>query len=88
MPWAAKGWQEEKPLSPELAEMLAAFAKRGGTDEVSLIGLDRRWRFLADLTDPDGPLPDDLTRHIERWEEEWIELTRWMPPRPAASRMP
>jgi hypothetical protein len=70
--WVAKRWQEGKPLSPELGEMFNAFAKRGGTDEVSLSGLERRWSFLATLPDPDGPLPDGLTKKIAEWEEERI----------------
>lgn len=70
--WVAKRWQEEKPLSQELAKMFDAFAKRGGTNEVSLKGIESRWRFLANLPDPDGPLPDELTRQIARWEEERI----------------
>lgn len=74
--WVAKRWQEEKPLSPELTKMFDACAKRGGTDEVSLSGLDRRWRFLVDLPDPDRPLPGGLTRQIERWEEERIRAVK------------
>ncbi|MCW3784583.1 hypothetical protein [Defluviimonas salinarum] len=71
--WVAKRWQEGKPLSPELGKMCNAFAKRGGIDEVSLSGLERRWSFLSSLPDPDGPLPDDLTKQIARWEDERIQ---------------
>jgi hypothetical protein len=71
--WVAKRWQEGRPLSSELKEMFNAFAKRGNTDEVSLNGLDRRWSFLATLPDPDGPLPDDLTKQVDRWEDERIQ---------------
>jgi len=68
--WVAKRNAEGKPLSAELAEMFNAFAKRGGTDEVSLHGLERRWSFLLDLPDPEGPLPDDLTARIAKWEAD------------------
>ncbi|MEL6551357.1 MAG: DUF3800 domain-containing protein [Pseudomonadota bacterium] len=71
--WVAKRWQEDKSLSPELGAMFNAFAKRGGTDEVSLNGLERRWSFLATLPDPDGPLPEELTERIAQWEEERIQ---------------
>lgn len=71
--WVAKRREEGKPLSPELAEMFNAFAKRGGTDEVSLRGLDRRWSFLRDLPEPNGPLPDNIEAQVERWEEERIQ---------------
>jgi len=68
--WVAKRWQESKPLSPQLKEMFNAFAKRGGTDEVSLSGLDRRWSFLATLPVPDDPLPDELMKQISIWEDK------------------
>lgn len=68
--WVAKRNEEEKALSPELAEMFNAFAKRGGTDEVSLRGLERRWSFLLDLPDPEDPLPSELKAKFAQWEEE------------------
>lgn len=68
--WIAKRHVEGKALSPELAEMFNAFAKRGGTDEVSLRGLERRWSFLLDLPEPERPLPEDLAARIEKWEED------------------
>jgi hypothetical protein len=67
--WVAKRHEEGKQLSPELAEMFNAFVKRGRTDEVSLKGLDRRWRFLLDLPEPEGPLPEDLEAKFEEWEQ-------------------
>jgi Protein of unknown function (DUF3800) len=67
--WVAKRNEEGKALSPELAEMFNAFVKRGGTDEVSLQGLERRWSFLLNLPDPEDPLPDDLKARIEEWED-------------------
>jgi len=71
--WVAKRLEEDKPLSPELGEMFNAFAKRGGTDEVSLRGLERRWSFLTKLPNPDGPLPEELTKRIAHWEEGRIQ---------------
>ena len=56
--------------------MFNAFAKRGGTDEVSLSGLEHRWSFLANLPVPDGPLPDDLTKQIARWEDARIQAVK------------
>jgi hypothetical protein len=44
--WIAKRIQENKPISPELYELFGMQAKRGLTDEVSLAGLDKRWRHL------------------------------------------
>lgn len=74
--WVAKRNAEGKSLSPELAEMFNAFAKRGGTDEVSLHGLERRWRFLLDLPDPEEPLPDDLAARIEEWESDRLRAVK------------
>lgn len=68
--WTAKRREEGQTLSLELQEMFYAFAKRGGTDEVSLRGLERRWSFLLDLPDPDGPLPEELKDRIEKWEKQ------------------
>lgn len=68
--WVAKRRAEGKVLSPELAEMFNSFAKRGMTDEVSLSGLERRWRFLLDLPDPKGPLPKDFEEKIAQLEKE------------------
>ncbi|PJI85995.1 hypothetical protein BC777_2349 [Yoonia maricola] len=68
--WVAKRIEDGKPLSPELAQMFNAFARRGVTDEVSLAGLDRRWRFLVDLPEPEGPLPEGLAAKFEEWESD------------------
>lgn len=68
--WVAKRNEEGKALSPQLAEMFNAFAKRGGTDEVSLRGLERRWGFLLELPDPEYPLRDEIKEKIAQWEEE------------------
>lgn len=68
--WVAKRKEDGKPVSPELAQMFNAFAKRGTTDEVSLAGLDRRWRFLVDLPEPEGPIPDELAAKLEEWEND------------------
>lgn len=71
--WVVKRWQENKPISPALGEMLNAFAKRGHANEVSLSGLMDRWSFLDHLPMPDGPLPDHLTKLIARLEDERIQ---------------
>ncbi|MEM8970802.1 MAG: hypothetical protein AAGD43_01900 [Pseudomonadota bacterium] len=58
--WVAKRNEDGKSVSQELAYLFNTFAKRGSTDEVSLASLERRWRFLVDLPEPDGPLPEGL----------------------------
>jgi hypothetical protein len=44
--WIAKRLQEDKPVSEELEGLFWTQAKRGMTDEVSLAGMDKRWRHL------------------------------------------
>lgn len=68
--WVAKRHIEGKALSPELIAMLSAFAKRGLTDEVSLLGIQRRWAFLLDLPEGKDPLPEDLQARLEQWETD------------------
>lgn len=67
--WIAKRMQEDKPLSKELAALFWTQAKRGLTDEVSLAGMDKRWRHLLHLPEPEKPLPEDLQRYLEELEE-------------------
>lgn len=52
--WAAKRRIEEKPLSPELNDMLYTLGKRGISDEVSLEANSARWSHLAELPEPTG----------------------------------
>jgi hypothetical protein len=68
--WVAKRLREDKPVSPELHNLFWTQAKRGLVDEVSLAGLDRRWRHLVDLPKPDKPLPAELQARVEELEEE------------------
>ncbi len=74
--WVAKRMTENKPLSPELGALFDAQAKRGRTDEVSLAGLDRRWRHLVELPEPDGPLPDELQEVLERNEQDRLRALK------------
>ena len=67
--WIAKRLQEDKPISQELADLFWTQAKRGMTDEVSLAGMDRRWRHLLHLPEPEMPLPAELQKHLEELEE-------------------
>lgn len=66
--WVAKRLEEQKQTSPELQALFWSQAKRGLVDEISLHALERRWRHLLDLPEPDKPLPVELARHFE--EEE------------------
>jgi hypothetical protein len=50
--WTMKRAVEGRDLPPQLHEMLYRQRTRGRTDEVSLAGIDRRWRFLLTLPDP------------------------------------
>ena len=68
--WIAKRLLEERDTSDELRTLLWAQAKRGGADEVSFAGLDKRWRHLVQLPDPVEPLPTELVEFIERQEAE------------------
>lgn len=71
--WIAKRWAEDKSISPELAELFNAQARRGRTDEVSFAGLDRRWRHLTALPMPDGPMPVELEEVLRRHELERLD---------------
>lgn len=68
--WLAKRLEDEKPMSSELSGLFWSQARRGMTDEVSLRALDRRWRHLALLPEPDKPLPVELTEIITKAEEK------------------
>jgi hypothetical protein len=67
--WIAKRLQEDKPVSQELANLFWTQAKRGMTDEVSLAGLDKRWRHLLYLPEPEKPLPAELQELFDELEE-------------------
>lgn len=71
--WIAKRLEEEKPISPELRALFWSQAKRGVTDEVSLEGLDKRWRHLLDLPAPEKPLPAEFAKLFEDGERRRIE---------------
>jgi hypothetical protein len=71
--WIAKRSAEGKPISPELAKLFNAQAKRGRTDEVSFAGLDRRWRHLATLPEPEGPIPAGLEEVLKKREQERLD---------------
>ncbi|MGC1498101.1 MAG: DUF3800 domain-containing protein, partial [Sulfitobacter sp.] len=66
--WATKRVMEGKPVSPELEILLKAQTKRGVTDEVSLSGLDKRWRHLVDLPAPTVPINPDLQKVLDENE--------------------
>ena len=65
--WITKRLYEGKPLSHELETLFQVQSKRGVTDEVSLRGIDRRWRHLLHL--PDHPVPDEVRKHMEELEK-------------------
>lgn len=67
--WIAKRLEEEKPVSRELNELFWTQAKRGIRDEVSLAGLDKRWRHLVDLPEPDHSMTDELKEHLALLEQ-------------------
>lgn len=66
--WIAKRLREEKPISQELHELLMAQGKRGLMDEVSLSGMDKRWRFITQLPEPDRPIPFELQEILDENE--------------------
>jgi hypothetical protein len=66
--WVAKRLEEDKSVSRELHDLFWAQAKRGVRDEVSLVGLDKRWRHLVDLPEPDQPMPEELKEHLAEIE--------------------
>ena len=66
--WAIKRSMEGRPMSPELKTLLKAQTKRGVTDEVSLSGLDKRWRHLLDLPAPATPINSDLQKVLDENE--------------------
>lgn len=68
--WIAKRVLEEREISDELRALLWAQGSRGGTDEVSFAGLDKRWRHLLHLPEPTGPLPAQLIELMEQQEAE------------------
>ncbi len=79
----AKRLEEGKPLSRELEQLFWTRAKRGVTDEVSLRGLDRRWRHLMDLPEPDKPLPEDLQKYFAALEARRLKEVAELPAKQA-----
>jgi len=77
--WIAKRLEEGKPLSRELEQLFRTQAKRGVTDEVSLRGLDSRWRHLMDLPEPDKPLPEELQKHFAALEARRLKEVAELP---------
>lgn len=77
--WIAKRLREDKPVSPELHDLLQTQTKRGHTDEVSLEGLDRRWRHLLALPEPDKPIPEELQEHYAKLEARRREEVAALP---------
>lgn len=70
--WTAKRMREGKPVSSELESLFRRQTRRGHSDEVSLAGLDRRWRYLASLPPPgpDNPISPKLKATIEEMERK------------------
>lgn len=66
--WVAKRLEEKKQISPELRMLFWSQAKRGLVDEVSLSAIDRRWRHLLDLPNPEKPLPTEFAEYIDEQE--------------------
>ena len=66
--WVTKRVMEGKPLSPELETLFKTQAKRGVIDEVSLAGLDKRWRHLLNLPAPTEPISPDLQKVFDENE--------------------
>jgi hypothetical protein len=70
--WTAKRMREGKPVSIEMESLFRRQTRRGHTDEVSLAGLDRRWRHLAFLPPPgpDNPVSPELQAAVEEMERK------------------
>ncbi|WFU07496.1 DUF3800 domain-containing protein (plasmid) [Rhizobium sp. CB3171] len=68
--WVGKRLEERKDVSAELRSLFWSQARRGVVDEVSLDGLDSRWRHLLDIPVSSEPLPPDLAKHFEELEDK------------------
>lgn len=66
--WCAKRALEGKAMSRELDTLLRVQTRRGITDEVSLESLDRRWRHLAEINAPEGPVDPEVERIMKEQE--------------------
>lgn len=78
--WIGKRIEEQKALSPELKALFWTLARRGLEDEVSLRAIDRRWRHLLNLPEPDKPLPEELAKHIASLEAQRLKEVGALPP--------
>ncbi len=74
--WLWKKKLEGKSLPAELENLIWAQSRRGRTDEVSLAGLDQRWRHIADLPEPDRPLPEELEKVLADAEKRRQEAVK------------
>jgi uncharacterized coiled-coil protein SlyX len=74
--WIAKRLEDNKPISEELRALIATQGRRGIVDEVSFAGLDRRWRHLQDLPEPDEADREKAMRFISQEEANRQEAIR------------
>ena len=70
--WIMKRMVAEKPVGKHAAKLLYGQRHRGRTDEVSLAGLNKRWRFLAELPEPEGEAAEIARQIISDGERKRI----------------
>ncbi len=68
--WVSKRTLEHKSVSAELEKLWWTQSRRGREDEVSLAGLDARWRHLFDPPEPENPVPAEIERMLAELEEQ------------------
>jgi hypothetical protein len=68
--WTMKRAVENYELPPELHRMLHGQRHRGRTDEISLRGIERRWRHLLDLPDPTPEQAEKAAEYVRMAEEK------------------
>lgn len=64
--------REEKTVSVDLEHLFHIQMQRGQADEVSLAGLDLRWRYLANLPtpEPNNPIAPEVEAAVSEMERK------------------
>jgi hypothetical protein len=72
--WVMKRMEEDKTMSPEGHRLIWNQRHRGVRDEISFAGLEKRWRFLSNLPEPDENSAASIRNHLEQVERQRLAV--------------
>lgn len=74
--WCAKRIDEKRQVPTALRSLFWSQARRGHTDEISFRGLDRRWRHILELPEPDEAQRRDVMAMLSEIEEKRLAAVK------------